>query len=299
MKVAVTGSNGMVGKALVRELKAKKYEVIECPKNKCNVLNPDQVKQAIKGAEIVIHCVAILEEGAKELYEVNVKGTENVLEACATNQVQQLIYLSSIGVYGSAKGIKTEESPLAPGTEYEKSKLDAEKKVLSYQEIFHVTVLRPALIVGENKYWREITRTVKKNFPLIGSGQNNWQMLCLSDMVDAIIFCINNEDTLGETFIVAEKNTPKLIDAVNIIRKTLDMKGPTKKIPLLLGKIITILNLVLNFNPILKPAYLERMQRDRFYSTKKLEKIGWTAKKNSLDCIEELVKRFNAKEKSN
>ncbi|PIN85247.1 MAG: hypothetical protein COV47_03260 [Candidatus Diapherotrites archaeon CG11_big_fil_rev_8_21_14_0_20_37_9] len=299
MKVAVTGSNGMVGKALVRELKAKKYEVIECPKNKCNVLNPDQVKQAIKGAEIVIHCVAILEEGAKELYEVNVKGTENVLEACATNQVQQLIYLSSIGVYGSAKGIKTEESPLAPGTEYEKSKLDAEKKVLSYQEIFHVTVLRPALIVGENKYWREITRTVKKNFPLIGSGQNNWQMLCLSDMVDAIIFCINNEDTLGETFIVAEKNTPKLIDAVNIIRKTLDMKGPTKKIPLLLGKIITILNLVLNFNPILKPAYLERMQRDRFYSTKKLEKIGWTAKKNSLDCIEELVKKFNAKEKSN
>ncbi len=301
MKIAVTGSNGMIGRALVKKLLAKGNKVIECDRPGCDILDIEKLKKAFAGADVVVHLAAKLDEDAQGLNEVNVKGTENCLEAAAQNGVGQFIFLSTAGVYGNTPGTKDENTPPKPETEYEEGKLEAERKVLSYQEVFHVTVLRCALMVGKNEYWGGIIKTVKKGFPLIGSGSNTFQLVCAQDVVDAIRFCIGREECYGETFLVAEPEEAAMTleGIVNHIRRELGMSGATKKIPGAAGGLLAHVNSVLKFSPILKPAYLKRMLRERNYSTSKLGALGWKAQHTAKDGISKLVREFLAENKAN
>ncbi len=289
MKIAVTGSNGLIGRELVKRLRQKKFEVIECTRRNCDVRDKEKVKSALAKSDIVIHTAAVLEEDSPELFEVNVKGTENVLEACSEIGVQQFIFLSSVGVYGAAPGIKNENSPKNPVTGYEKSKAMAEEKVLGYQEVFPVTIFRPAIIVGRNKYWDGIIKLVKKNFPLIGNGKNHWQLVCQEDVIEAIVFAVNNEDCYGETFIIAEKNPMTLKELVEFIRKETGMKGKTRTIPYWIGMMLAHINNLIHVVPLLTPAYLERMGRDRIYSIKKIESTGFKVKDSAKDCLKKIL----------
>jgi len=295
MKIAVTGSEGFLGRLIVDALRSRGHEVAECTKGNCDVLNPMQVKKALRGVQAVVHCAAKLDEDGPSTYEVNVKGTENVLEACAQNSINQFIFLSTAGIYGPADGEKSEESEPAPQTIYEKSKLEAERRVLSYQEVFCVTILRPALVLGSNKYWSDIIKTVRKGFPLIGEGNYTWQIACAGDVADAAAFLAGKEESFCETFNVAEKDPMTLREIVELIRKESGMEGRVRTIPVWLGSIIAQVNSLLNFDPILKPAYLKRMLRERKYSIKKLEALGWKPKCSARGEIAKIVKRQSAK----
>ena len=289
MKVAVTGSNGLVGKMLLQELKAKGFEVLECNRKNCDILNPAKLNITLK-ADVVIHCAAQLDEEAKNLFEVNVKGTENVLETCAKNKVQQFIFLSSVGVYGNSKGIKTEKSKPSPETLYEKSKLEAEKKVLDYQEVIPITILRPAIILGNNFYWKKIIANIKKGYPLIGSGKNKWQMVHVKDVVSAIVHCTGNEDCYGEIFNVAEEKGMTLEEIVNTIRKETGIKGDIMKVPVFIGTILAYINSAVKIIPMLTPDYLNRMLRERNYSIDKIRATGWNPKINNKEELKKLAK---------
>ena len=293
MKIAVTGSTGLVGKELVKKLKEKKFQVTEGTRANCDITDKEQVKKIVSGADVVVHLAAKLDEHASDMFDVNVKGTENVLEAASEAGVKQFIFLSSVALFGETPGLKNEESPINPVTRYEKSKAEAEAKVLSYQEEVPVTILRPAVIVGDNSYWKKIIGIIKKGFPLIGNGSNKWQMVCVSDVVDAILFSVNNEDCIGETFIVAEKTPMNLKELAVFIREESGIKKPLKQVPFWFGQIVAFINGFLKIVPLLEPAYLKRMNKERHYSIKKFEKVGWTPKSSSKDCLKVLIKKYS------
>ncbi|MCR4335903.1 MAG: NAD-dependent epimerase/dehydratase family protein [archaeon] len=290
MKIGVTGSNGLVGKALIKKLKEKKFEVIECNHTNCDVTNIEQVKKSLKGANIIVHCAAKLDEHAKDLFEVNVKGTENVLEAASENRVRQFIFLSSVAVFGKSAGLKNEETTPNPETRYEKSKWEAEQMVLSYQEIFPVTIFRPAIIVGKSNYWSKIIKIIKKDFPLIGDGSNHWQLVSLENVVNAILFSIKNEDCFEETFMLCDDEAMTLKELAEFIRKESGMKKPLKRVPVFLGKIIAFINGYLKIVPLLDLDYLKRMIRDRHYSNKKIKSLGFEFKFSTKESLRKLMK---------
>ncbi|MFH1391278.1 MAG: NAD-dependent epimerase/dehydratase family protein [Candidatus Diapherotrites archaeon] len=289
MKIAVTGSNGLVGKALVKKLKAKHFDVIECNRQNCDVTKTEQVKKSLKGANIVVHCAAKLDEHAADLFDVNVKGTENVLEAASENGVKQFIFLSSVAVFGKTHGLKNEETEPNPETRYERSKWEAEQKVLSYQEIFPVTIFRPAIIIGKGHYWDKIIKIIRKDFPLIGDGSNHWQLVSLENVVNAILFSINNENCFEETFMLCDDEAMTLKELAEFIRKESGMKKPLKKVPLFLGKIIAFINGYLKIVPLLDLDYLKRMVRDRYYSNKKIKSLGFDFKFSTKESLRKIM----------
>ncbi|MEM4257086.1 MAG: NAD(P)-dependent oxidoreductase [Candidatus Diapherotrites archaeon] len=286
MRIAITGSNGMIGKILTKNLQEKGHEIVECTKEKNNIMDKENLKKAFKGCKIVIHLAAQLNENANDLWEINVKGTENCLEAAEEAKIDQFIYASTAGVYGLQPGLKDETTQPKPETKYEKSKYEAEKKVQERQELFHITILRPAIIVGENEYWKKIIEKIKKNYPIVGQGKNIWQMITAKDTAKAFEFCCNNENCYGETFIIAHPKKITLEELVNTIRKELGMKK-VKKIPLWLGMAIAEINQILKISKDINKAYIQRMQAERNYSTQKIESIGWKAEQ---DPIKELIK---------
>jgi nucleoside-diphosphate-sugar epimerase len=294
MKILVTGSEGFIGRELVKELTKLKHEVIGFDLSKGQNLLNERDLELIKGVDVVIHLAALLNEKETEelMHEVNVQGTELLLEKCVEFKVKRFIYLSTVGVMGNIQKTADESFPLKPRTKYEKTKALAEKKVNEFQELIPVTIIRSALVLGPNKYWKEIVSLVKKNFPLIGDGKNSFQLIYFKDLVSAIIFCLNNSETENETFIVAEEKGKKLIEIYALIQKELGIKKNIRLIPVFLGKLLALLKR----DSLISLPYIERLTRKRSYSIEKIKSIGWKPRYSTEQAIKETIEALTEME---
>ncbi len=109
MKVFVTGSLGYLGVPLVVALK-KKHSVVgyDIAEEK-DVLDYSQLKESMKGCEIVVHAAAIPKpiesKSFDDYFQINCVGTMNVVKAAIENKINRLIFISSTGYYGVERGI--------------------------------------------------------------------------------------------------------------------------------------------------------------------------------------------------
>jgi len=293
MNILVTGSEGTIGRKLVKELSMQGYNVkgFDLLRGN-NILNFDECIRATANIDVVVHCAAALDEEAKELWKVNVIGTKNLIEAAIKNNCDRFIFISTVGVYGDCKEKVKETSAFNPQTKYEKSKAEAEKIVLERQELIAVNILRLALVLAPNEYWKKIIELIKKDFPLIGSGKNYWQTVFIDDVVSAISFIIERNDLIGEDFIIAEENPLTLNEIVIEIKRQLKMKEKIKRLPLIVGQILAffygLIAKISGKKTLINTAYVSRLTRNRHYSIEKIKSLGWKPKydfKNGLKIV--------------
>lgn len=147
----VTGATGLIGynivtallkrdrkvRALVRSIeKGRKLLPDKVELVKGDITDKDSIVKAMKGCELVYHAAGFPEQWMKDdsiFEEVNVKGTQNMLEVALSGKVQKFIYTSTVDVFKGEKGKKFDESIVddqPKGTAYERSKQDAFRLVL-------------------------------------------------------------------------------------------------------------------------------------------------------------------------
>lgn len=106
------------------------------------------------GAEAIIHLAGIANDPCGELdakltWEVNVLAHMQLCDAAARAGVGQFIYASSASVYGIKDGDPiTEDATLEPVSDYNKTKMCAERILLSYENEMDVQIVRPATVCG-------------------------------------------------------------------------------------------------------------------------------------------------------
>lgn len=290
MKVLVTGSQGFVGKRLAAALKKKGHEVREFDiALGNNLLDKAQCTQACKGMNAVYHLAAVLDEKADTLLEVNIKGTENILEAAARQRCGQFIFLSTAGVNAGVKGKVSEKSRFTPQTRYEKSKAEAEKLVWNSQEMVPITIIRSALVLGPNRYWEQIVNLVRKGFPIVGNGKQAWQTVFVDDLVDALVFVLGKRECLGETILVAEKERHSLLDLYSAIQYELGINAKIRTMPKWLAKLMALLLRLRGKKSIVTWAHIDRLARERLYDTRKIESLGWKPRTGMKEAVRKTV----------
>jgi len=295
MNILVTGSKGFVGQRLAEELRKNSHRAKEFDaKLGSSILDKEQCMQACKGIDVVYHLAAVLDEDGKNLFAVNVQGTENILEAAAKARCRQFIFLSTAGVNAGCKGIVDENSAFKPITKYEKSKAEAEKIAIEAQEIIPITVIRSALVFGPNEYWKKIIPLIKNNFPIIGNGKQVWQTIFVDDLVSALVFALGKEECLGETFLVAEQEKHSLRELYAEMQKQLGIKAEIKSIPAWLAKILAFFYSLSGKKSIVSLAHIGRLARERNYNTSKINKLGWKAKTPMRIAVKETIEALKA-----
>lgn len=292
MKLFITGASGMLGKALVQKLEGH-YDVVKCSRTDgLNIHDRERMIYCMKGCDVVIHTAAETNEDSPYSWITNVEGTRNLLEAGKVVGIKQFIHISTIGVYGHITSKISAESPHAPVSNYEKTKSVAEKVVVEYQSFFPTTILRPTLIVGPNAYWKRLVDTLRKGFPMIGSGKNVFQLTYLSDLVDAIELCILYGKTYNDSFLVVSDEQTTLKDILFFLADSENINRPSS-IPYsvgILGAYFLYYAKKFYKQPItISPYMVEKMVENRVFDSQKLRILGWDQKKRYTGALTDML----------
>ena len=167
MKILVTGGCGYKGSVLVPKLIKVNHEVVVVdtqwfgnflPENeKLKVIKADvrfPSKSWFHNVDVVIHLASIANDPCADLnpklsWEVGPLATMSLVEMALSEGVTQFIYASSGSVYGVNDALKvTEDLPLNPISEYNKTKMVTERVLLSYADKIAVQIVRPATVCG-------------------------------------------------------------------------------------------------------------------------------------------------------
>jgi dihydroflavonol-4-reductase len=172
--VLVTGGTGFVGRAIVERLLGEGENVRALARSEASagalaelgaepvrgdVLDPESLTAAMQGCAIVYHAAganAFCLRDPSPLFEVNVRGSENVVRAAAQAEVGRVVYTSSAATLGERKGtVGSEQSPHRGSflSDYERSKFEAERAVLAAGDETGVELVcvNPASVQGPGR----------------------------------------------------------------------------------------------------------------------------------------------------
>jgi nucleoside-diphosphate-sugar epimerase len=293
MRLLVTGGTGFIGSHLAEEGRRRGAEVVvlgltDRPEEQVNVellkrqgveiipgsiTEDDLCRQALRRVTHVFHLAVAMREGGKsdEFFEsINLDGTRRLLEASVAGGVKRFVYCSTIGIYGHrAPGITREDSPLAPGNIYERTKVSAERLVRRFglDERLPFAILRPADVYGPRDHrLRKLFRGVSRGrFPLFGAGGGRRHMVYVDDVVSAFFQACDRKEAVGEAVIVAGPSVCTLRELIEQVQKATGSKRYGIRLPLkpmlLASGVVEDLCRVLQIDP---PIYRRRM--DFFWS---------------------------------
>lgn len=291
MKILVTGSKGFVGKEATAELKRKKYSIVEFDAAEgCSILDKKKLAQKMKGVDAVVHLAAIVENTNPKLWEVNVGGTTNVIEAAEKARAKKILFLSTTGIYGFTHGAVNEKTPTKAENNYEKSKVECEKMILEANEGRKISanIVRSAMVFGANNYWKGMLWMLKKKYPLPCSGKNTYQIIYVKELARAISTVLAKGKG-GEIYLAAGKEKPTLNEFCEMAQEELGIGKGIKHIPSWLGILIGKLAGI----KLLTAENIRHISKERDYDTRKIEKLGWKQKTPLAQAVKEVAKELN------
>lgn len=143
MKVLITGSNGFIGRNVVRYFKEIGDETVGIGRSGSNSGGADTYIQAdiakrselfenaqkmVSGVDVIVHAAAEISEDVERLYAVNCCGTQNIVDLAAMMNCRRFIYISSLPIIGKPEVLPiTEEHPVRPATVYHYTKYFGEQ----------------------------------------------------------------------------------------------------------------------------------------------------------------------------
>jgi len=240
-----------------------------------SITDPLAVYAAVEGVNRVCHAAALTEEWASRSasYEVNVEGTENVLEASLGRNVGRFFYVSSLAVMGFGNHYNTglDTDYAKSGDPYIDTKMDAEKLVRRFSRFgLATTILRPGAMYGPRDR-RLLLRILKHleegTFRFVGDGKNKMNINYVGNFADAVVLAGKTTRSIGEVYNIA--NDDKSLDVETFIFKVADLWGyprPQRHVPVLLAKAATsIVEMSARLMRKKEPPYLTKA-RLRFLS---------------------------------
>jgi nucleoside-diphosphate-sugar epimerase len=175
-----------------------------------DVRDPECVKRASRGCDIVFHCAYGNSGSEAERRQVNVEGTRNVLDAAIGADVRRIVYLSTLMVYGAtADGVLDESAPRRYfGNVYSDSKLDAERLALEYAQRRNapVVILQPTAVYGPfaSPWTVNVLRSLTTgSVILVNGGDGLCNAVYVDDLIDAMLLAATCRGVAGEVFLIS------------------------------------------------------------------------------------------------
>jgi len=275
MNLLVTGGTGFIGRHLLRRL-IQGENTVRClvrDRTRASLL-PKGVKplygdlreyrsllRATRGIDTVVHLAAhTTSDDPAELYETNVRGTENLIRACVENAVGKIVFTSSYLVKLRGK------------SKYGESKHIGERIIKESGIGF--TIIRPASVYGkgDDKNMARLVQFIKSSpiIPIVGNGEYKYQPVFVDDVVETIVRCLSAAETLGKTYAVNGSTPISYNDMVDAIAQELGVRRRKVWLPKLALIPATFIYSLVSKNPQLTVRSLLYFDEDRTMSNRRV-----------------------------
>ncbi len=296
MNILITGGNGYKGTVLIPKLLKlghnirsidnnwfgsylKPHENLEIIKSDIRELKPNH----FENIESIIHLANIANDPLVELnpklsWEVNVLASQQLADMASKSGIKNFIFASSGSVYGvSQKERVTEDTELIPISEYNKTKMVAERVFLSYRDKMKIFCIRPATVCGVSPRMRlDVSVNIltysalKKGVISVFGGDQIRPNIHIDDICEAYIFFINNSENINSGCFNAGFENISILDIAKSVKEYL----PETKIEI-------------------TPSNDPRSYRQ---CSDKLLELGFKPQKNVKIAIQEIISSYKNKE---
>ena len=302
----ITGGAGFLGINLVRYLLERGIRPVsldivpfDYPEREAitvvdgDIRDLEAVRTAMEGVDLVVHAAAALPlYSPDEIYSTDIDGTRNVLQVAQEADIGRTVQISSTAVYGIPDHHPLdEEDPLIGVGPYGEAKIGAEEICLEFrQEGMCVPIIRPKTFIGPERLgvfalfydWAKDGR----NFPMLGSGKNRYQLLDVEDLCAAIYLTATlPSERVNETFNIGATEFSTMKEDYQAV---LDFAGHGKRVvPLPAGPAIWTLRVLerLGLSPLYKWVY-ETAATDSFVSVAKAQTmLGWQPRYSNKEAL--------------
>jgi len=243
MKILVTGGCGYKGSVLVPKLLAQDHVVTVLdtmwfgnylPGHQNLTVIEGDVRDfdlvPLEGMDAVIHLASVANDPCGDLdpkltWEISALATMKLADNAVRAGVERFIYASSGSVYGVKEEDQvTEDLPLTPISEYNKTKMVSERVLLSYMDQMSVQIVRPATVCGYSPRMRldvsvnMLTMQALKNGRItVFGGQQTRPNIHIDDIADVYIHMLNHPDITG--IYNAGFENISILDIANMVMK--------------------------------------------------------------------------------
>ncbi|MAL17435.1 MAG: epimerase [Balneola sp.] len=258
--IVVTGGAGFIGSHLVDRLLAEGHSVTNIDNfdpfydesikrenikghleydtytlHEVDIRDKETLDKAIpKEADVIVHLAA--KAGARQsiedpisYQEVNVAGTQNMLEVAREKEIKQFVFASSSSVYGKNPNVpwKEEDVVLQPINPYASTKVSGELLGHVYSHLYDIRFLalrfftvygprqRPDLAI--HKFLKLMSDG--KEITLYGDGSNRRDYTYIDDIVDGVMAAIDYNDSIYEVINLGNNQTVELLELVEAIEE--------------------------------------------------------------------------------
>lgn len=305
--ILITGGSGFLGINMVRKLLEhgeKNIRIIDIAefdypeRGQVDVISGDVrdldlMRKCMKDVKWVIHTAAALPlYSEKDIVTTEVDGMRNTLIAAEEAGVERVIDISSTAVYGVPDHHPLYETDKLDGVgPYGKAKILAEEVAVEFRKKgMCVPIIRPKSFIGKERLGVFVLlydwAYTGHGFPMIGSGNNRYQLLDVEDLCDAIWLTLTSDTkVVNDTFNIGAKEFTTMKEDYQAV---LDKAGYGKKIRPFPAK-LAIFGLRILEKLGLSPLYMwvyETACEDSFVSVEKAEaKLGYAPRFSNKDAL--------------
>jgi len=296
----ITGATGFVGKRLISFLNIKNYNVRTISRNInsdyeniiCDFERELIPKNCLNGIDTVFHLSGVAHDvrdatKIRNVYQkVNVDATIRLAKLAIKSNVKRFVFVSSIKAGGNPVfgQCASEKSKTQPDGLYGETKREAELALLDItkKSDIHISIIRPSLVYGPNVKGnlQLMLSGIKKGwFPPLPETSNKRSMIHVDDLVRAILLVADDERANGEIFIATDGTPHSSRDIYNAMCSALDKSIPKWSIPKSLFDMVSLVNPRIKYK-------INKLLGDEYYSSAKLEALGFKAKQTLKDMNE-------------
>lgn len=226
MRIALTGATGYTGGRLLRALVGRGDDVAILVRpasiqagfreSGARIVEGDlgdraALSRLVDGAEAVVHVAAVYRTaGHVDSYyrDINVVGTQMLLEAAARAGVGRFVHTSTVGVHGHVHTPPADEqAPFDPGDVYQRSKAEGEAAAFRFHKEhgLPVVVIRPGAIYGpwEKRLLKLFRAIARGRYAIVGDGKAFYHPVYVDDLIDGYLLALSRPEAVGQAFIIA------------------------------------------------------------------------------------------------
>ncbi|WP_461630809.1 NAD-dependent epimerase/dehydratase family protein [Labilibaculum euxinus] len=263
--ILVTGGTGLVGSHLLFDLLSKGNKVRALKRKNSNtglvrttfsfyaenadklfdtiewfdgdMLDPFSLEDALEGIEDVYHCAALVsfkKEDGKNMLDINVEGTRNIVNACLNANIRKFCMVSSVAALGSpeeGENTVSEKTPWSPEEKrsgYSNSKFKSELEVWrGIEEGLNAVIVNPSIIIGPGQWDKGsslLFKTVAKGLKYYTKGITGY--VDVRDVSRSMIELMES-DIANERFVLNSENCSYEF-ILKTIAKYLGIEDPAK-----------------------------------------------------------------------